>query len=183
MEIGNGKLEIKFSFQFLMALIAVFFVTSCGFEPVYKANGGKNLRTELRTVKVEKIDFGRHGQELQTELEKIFNPRDIPAAPKYSLSIKLTSSKGGQAIQQNREVTRYDMSVTANFVLKEIGAKEIEKGTSRMVSSYDVVDSDFATYAAEEDALTRIMEEMARDISFKIAALLPKNGDNNQPAK
>ncbi len=41
-----------------------------------------------------------------------------------------------------------------------------------MTSSYDAVESDFANFVAEDDAISRVIVEVARDIRFKVVGFL-----------
>ncbi len=166
----------------IIAVLLIFaLVQGCGFSPMYSKKGNNNLKSlnqkeresvkdSLRKVTISKLDFGRPGQILVSDLEDLLNATNSNGEKKYSLNITITKSKAALATEKNREITRYNLVVDAEYRLVDLttGA-EINHGRSRITESYDAVESDFATYAAEEDSLKRIMKEMAHDIYFKIS--------------
>lgn len=147
----------------------VSLVTACGFTPVYQKHGGASaeVRQQLRAVDIADIGRSRTGQILKTELTHALEAGT--ATPKYRLSITLNRKKDEQAIQQNREVTRYALTLTAHYTLTDLSTgKELDKGSSLMTASFDATQSDFATYAQEQDTEHRMVGEMARDIQFHL---------------
>ena len=48
----------------------------------------------------------------------------------------------------------------------------LQSGRSRSFTSYNIVQSDFATLAAEKDARERTLRELADDITTKVAVFL-----------
>lgn len=174
LQLKNRTSEYRnFRIAELALVIALAIILSgCGFRPVYELKTGERSLSE---ISVRPVDFGRAGQILTTELEDLFNPGRKASAPKYTLFLALDRKKEGLAIQQDKEVTRYNLIVKADYRLEEIGAgKVITSGSSRVFGSFDAVESDFGTYAAEEDTLNRIMKELAKNIEMKLQAALPK---------
>jgi len=155
---------------FLLLLIAPLF--ACGFTPVYRSidGSGGELITDLQSISVDEIAFGRAGQILKTDLERLFGDNQY-AHKKYRLHIDLEKRKEGIAIEKNREVTRYNIIITAKYeLIKNDGGKVVNKGNSQITGSYDAFESDYATYAAEEDTIIRIVRELAKDIRFRLAS-------------
>ena len=160
---------------FITGLVLVLLVQGCGFSPVYKQ--GQSVNVDLSSVKVQEISFGRAGQVLQTKLENLLNPKRAATDTKYRLSIQMKKRRDALGIERTREITRYNLTVTASYALKDTQTGEVvHKGQSQITSGYDAVASDFATYTVEEDTLLRVMEEIAKDIRFQLAG---KFLDNN----
>lgn len=157
-----------------LTVASLLLVQACGFSPVYKKqknpNGDVDISTSLQSVKVSKIGRGIKGQQLQAKLEDLFNPTRIENTKEYILSIKLNQKKEAQLVRKIRDIDRYNIVLTGKFTLKDKATnKEVYKGKSKIISGYGVVDSDFATLSAEEDTIKRVIDEMAKDINFKIA--------------
>lgn len=159
----------------LSLVVAIFFaLSSCGFRPVYKSSGGDNpgISNLLSSITVKKVGFGRPGQVFQTHLENLLNPKGESLPSKYSLSVEISRRKTPFAIEQDREITRYNLIVNGRYVLVNSSTgKVVTKNKSKITASYDTADSDFATFVSEEDTLNRIMKEMAEDIHFRISSL------------
>jgi len=155
-----------------LSVISIFFIQACGFTPVYKKNGDQDsaISKSLQSIEVSKIGRGIKGQQLQAKLEDLFNPTRVSNTKEYSLSIKLSQDKEAQLIRKIRDIDRYNIVLIGDFILKNKATnEEIYKGKSKIISGYNVVDSDFATLSAEEDTIRRITDELAKDINFKIA--------------
>lgn len=148
----------------------------CGFQPVYKTGDSSGSSAGLEAVRIGTVTadgFARHAQSLKAYLEDSFNPKNINVSKKYVLSVELKKGRRAQAVEQDREITRYNMEVYATYTLMSSEDEEpVNTGSSTIVSSFDVVESDFATFSAEEDALTRIMKEMSKDLRVRVATFL-----------
>ncbi len=154
-----------------VALVTLLLVVAgCGFEPIYKKDGvSESGGVNLAKIKVEKINSGREGQILQTHLEDMFNPTGAPVTPKYRLDVDVRHHKFAKAVEQSKEVQRYDIEVNAKFSLKDaVTGEVILTDNSRIIGGFDAVPSDFSTYTAEEDGLRRSMKEVAQDIRRKL---------------
>jgi LPS-assembly lipoprotein len=152
-------------------MAVLLLVSACGFKPVYKDYGKDNpaLSTELAAVEVTPLKADRHEQELTSELEDLLNPTRNATPSKYVLSIALERLRDASVIQRNREITRYSVTVKAKYVLRDkSNGKVMKNGASIMSASYDAIASDFANYTAEEDTVSKIMKEMAKDIRFQL---------------
>lgn len=164
--------------------------SGCGFSPVYGERGHRapqedgKLRESFAAVRVDPITFGRAGQRLQGQLEDLLHPAQEKVQDRYVLHVDLKKNIEGLGIQRNREITRYDLEVTATYRLTEIATgRELTKGTSRMVEGYDAALSDFATFSAEEDTLQRIMGELARDIHTRLSSYFLSDAGLHASAK
>lgn len=166
----------------LLFIIALS-LSSCGFQPVYKHAGGDaaDVKTgpaapspqqkQLQAIRVEPVDFGRPGQILHGELTDALNPAKTETPAKYRLDITVTKAKHGQLVEQDREITRYQLICNASYRLVDLEkGSAVFEDTARLGTSFDAQPSDFATYTAEEDALKDLMKEMARTIHFSLIA-------------
>lgn len=158
-----------------LVIVIVWVLAGCGFKPVYQKGNGESLAPELASITVSPVSSdigqGRPAQLLKAELEDLLRPAGNGHAEKYELLLALRQAKEPMFIEQDRRITRYNLIVTADYTLKEKGTgKELTKGVSRMVGSFDAEDSDFSTFAAEQDTLRRAVVEIARNIQHRLSA-------------
>lgn len=161
--------------------MASLILTSCGFTPLYgEHSANQTVIQEALETKVDPIP-GRNGQILRTTLMDSLNPHSTSLAPNYHLIVILEETEVPVGIQRDRRITRYNIIEEANYSLKAInGDKLIDSGHVRMIGSYDAVDSDFATFAAKQDAIKRVMQEMGLDIQARVVAAFLKQHSANK---
>lgn len=161
-------------------VIIVISISGCGFEPLYKktsSSGGSAF-----PVRVENIEGSRLGQEMHIQLENLMNPTSKPIPSRYTLSVSIKQTVEPLVIERDRRISRYNLSLTSKYVLKEIGVgKTVAEGTSKVVGSYDALRaSDFSTYAAEKDTEMRLAREAAKDIKVRLMSFLRRAEEQKQ---
>ena len=169
-----------------LALVGVLIVLSgCGFKPVYSDRHGQNVKAEFSAIKIELIK-DRIGQQLHNQLLDKVNPFGRPASPQYSLTVKLSESKRELAVKKSEIATRANLNFSATFNLTRLrpSTKALLTGTSKVVSSYNILQSDYATSVAEKDARRRAVRELSADIANRLAAYFQLQHDpQNQGIK
>ena len=148
-------------------------LAACGFQPLYgeREHGAETLAA-LADVRIAPI-ADRLGQVVRNHLLDSLTPRGTPAAARYRLTVTLRRAKEGLAFQQDESVTRFDITVTAEYELAEIASGDtVAKGTARSIASYNVVRSDFANTAAERDAERRLARELSEEIALRLAVAI-----------
>lgn len=158
----------------IFSLLVCVLVSGCFFTPVYKK--GTELqsvaRSTLPAIKVANVG-GRIGQDLKANLEDMLNPTSQDVPLEYDLLMNINKENVPLAIQKNSEVTRYNLIIKVDYSLRAISTgKTLHGGTSRITGSYGAVDSQYATFIAEEDTSRRVVQEIARDIKAKLMAYL-----------
>ena len=153
-----------------MALVAL--VSGCGFQPLHQS-GTAGASEVLAAIEVLRIP-DRQGQQLRNFLLDGLNPHGPPRYPVYALSVGLSVSKGGLGVRKDAFATRAFLTVNASFSLARAGLEERGKftGSASSTNYYNIVQSEFATLAAEEDARTRALRAIANEIRLRIAAAL-----------
>jgi len=161
----------------LRSILIIFIISlnACGFTPVYKQNNSYfEANEKLASVKVN-TDRGLNEQYFSSRLNDLLNPTEIDAEKKYDLNIKLSVASTPLAIQQDRTVTRYKVTVGANYTLKDKASDNIlSEGTIQREGGFDKVDSNYATYISEEDSKRRVTKELAEDMKLRIISVLLK---------
>ncbi len=107
--------------------------------------------------------------QLRNRLEEKIYPTGPKQHPRYRLSVDLNSSTEAVLIQLDNTATRHNLKMNATFILSKItSGAQLYTGKAVSVGSYNVVDSEFATIVAEDNAA----ERAAREISEEILDLL-----------
>ena len=150
--------KVRLFFYFI-----VFFIfTSCGYEPIYSKNA--NTNKELLSISVQNIK-NRPGQILRNTLLNQLNPERERVITKYRLIVEISESKTSLAYRRDMSATRTDLKITANYLLKDIkNGKILLKQEAKSISSFDVVESVYATLIAEKDVREKNLKVISNDI-------------------
>ena len=148
--------------RLFFCLIVFFIFTSCGYEPIYSKNA--NTNKELLSISVQNIK-NRPGQILRNTLLNQLNPERERVITKYRLIVEIFESKSSLAYRRDMSATRTDLKITANYLLKDIKNGEILlKQEAKSISSFDVVESVYATLIAEKDVREKNLKVISNDI-------------------
>ncbi len=157
-------------FRTFAPFVVVVLLGACGFRPLYGTDATRDAPGELATIKINPI-ADRLGQQLRNHLLDLLNPRGRPANPRYVLKVRLNQTTQRLAIEKDAFATRANLRLLAEFSLEDPDSRELVlSGKSLVVSSYNVLDSEFATLMAEKDAKARAAREIAHDIRTRLAA-------------
>lgn len=155
-----------------LALTAVpALLAGCGLQPLYgrHAAGGSTLG-ELQTIRIAPIQ-DRPGQQLHNALRNEVNPRGQPVDPRYLLDVDLVISKQEIGVRKDETATRANLVLSGTYRLTRIAdTVEMTNGVAKSIVSYNIVDSEFGTYAAEQDALQRGIDQLAEQLRLRLAA-------------
>lgn len=152
----------------VIALLAVV-LAGCGFRPMYAPAGDRNVLEDFAGIEIGVIE-DRVGQQLRNELLDLLTPRGRPSIPRYVLGVELRERITSFAVQRSGLATRSDLQLSARYSLADVatGKLVLARDTS-VISSYNLLDSDYATLAAQEFARTRAVKQLAQDIRTRIA--------------
>lgn len=160
----------------LLAAIVPAVASGCGFRPLYAKREGRDAakvdlaRTKLRVVRASRPKYDRLGQILHNNLIDRINPSGQPREPLYSLAVKISVHRSGSGLQITEEATRARLTVNASFSLSDVATgKTMMDGKERSINSYNILDSEFATLSAEQDAGKRAVREIADSIKVRLA--------------
>ena len=155
-----------------LALGLVFVLAGCGWAPLYADRETEPADVELRAIKVDPIP-DRIGQRLVWALRESFNPTGVPTPQRYRLSTLLTTARADLGIQSTGLGSRGKFDANAVFTLRDIktGAALVAQ-PSHASESFDIVANEYASIVAEDDARTRAVEELRRDIVNRLTLFL-----------
>lgn len=152
-------------------------LAGCGFQPLNSrttnasAESGQlsNLQ-ELSAIRIAPLS-DRTGQEMHNLLRDRLNPSGQPSAPRYQLEVRLTESIRELAFESDETATRADLSIIANYRLLRLDTqKSLSSGRSRSISSYNILERQFASTISEADARSRALRDIADDIKIRLSA-------------
>jgi LPS-assembly lipoprotein len=144
--------------------------SACGFEPLYATGSDSaNIPNALRRIEVLPLQ-DRNGQLLQTALQRRLSVGGAPATVDYTLDIALRESVQGFGIRGDAAPTRQRVRMIADYRLvnKETDA-EMFAGSALSDTTIDIVDSEYATFIAEESATERNSQVVAERILSRLA--------------
>ncbi len=153
----------------LAAALAVG-LSGCGFRPLH-GQGGAGAEASLAMIQITRI-ADRNGQKLHNLLLDRLNPKGPPGRPAYILSVRLNEGLQNLAIRKDESATRANLTLTAHFTLARTGSDDTYSGAAVSINSYNILQSDFATLSAENDARGRALRTLADEIRGRIAAAL-----------
>lgn len=158
------------SFKISLFCLLFLSLSACGFQPLYgSATQNADVQTKLAGIYIPPIK-GRTGQILRNELLDLTTPKGIPAQPLYRLTIGLTESKSGLAIQEDDTKTRYNLTLSTSFrLIKTADGTKTYAGSTQTIASYNVVASDFANLSAEINAEKRAALVAAEQIHQQLS--------------
>ena len=158
--------------KLFLYLIAFFMFSSCGYEPIYSKN--INTNKELLSISIKNIK-NRPGQILRNTLLNQLNPERERVIIKYRLIIEISESSTSLGYRRDRSATRTDLEVTAKYLLKNVKNDEIIlKEDVKSISSFDVVESVYATLVAEKDAREKSLKIISDNIYTNLVIFFKK---------
>ena len=146
--------------------------SSCGYEPIYSKN--VNTNKELLSISIKNIK-NRSGQILRNTLLNQLNPERERVIIKYRLIIEISESSTSLGYRRDMSATRTDLEVTAKYLLKNVKNDEIIlKEDVKSISSFDVVESVYATLVAEKDAREKNLKVISDNIYTNLVIFFKK---------
>ncbi|WP_296992526.1 LPS assembly lipoprotein LptE [Thalassospira sp. UBA1131] len=155
----------------ILALVALTTLSACGFRPLYATAGDDyNTAANMAQVKVALIN-DRVGQLTRNALLETLTPRGQSANPLYDLKVTLSESTNEQGFTKENEATIADFLINAQYELvRRTDTKVLRKGSVRARTSYNIVDSEFASIeaknAARRDAARNLAQQLANQIAI-----------------
>jgi LPS-assembly lipoprotein len=146
----------------------------CGWAPLYADRESEPADEEVRAIRVAPISE-RIGQKLALALRESLNPTGDPAPQRYLLRTTLQTQRADLGIQTQGFGTRGRLDTYANFFLSDSKTGvQLLAGTSHVAESFDILANEYSNVVAEDDARTRAVEEMRRDIVTRLTVFLQR---------
>ena len=146
-------------------------LTGCGFRPLHSPKSGASA-ANLAEIRIEPI-ANRIGQQFHNLLLDKLNPNGPSLAPSYALHVSLTEDRQNLAVRKDTVATRANLIMRASFSLVRIGDDALLMNNSAIsVNSYNILNEEFATLSAENDARVRAVRELSDTIRTRVAIYL-----------
>jgi LPS-assembly lipoprotein len=146
----------------------------CGWVPLYADPEAGPADAELRAIKVAPISE-RIGQQLALALRQSLNPTGEPTPQRYLLRTTLKTVRQDLGVQTQGFGTRGRFDAYADFYLSDSrSGAQLLSGSSHVADSFDILANEYSNVVAEEDARTRAVEEMRRDIVSRLTLSLQR---------
>ncbi|HTI87911.1 MAG TPA: LPS assembly lipoprotein LptE [Alphaproteobacteria bacterium] len=144
-------------------------VAGCGYHPLYGTQARSASTTELGSVYVGPI-ANRDGQILRNFLIEQLNENEQPGNPTHTLTVNLQIQSTGIALSRDNTTSRTSITAVAAFTLVAAATnKPVLNSRARATTSYDVLQSDYATLVSREDAVNRTLREVSDEMRTRLA--------------
>ena len=161
-------------------IIAVcFFVSACGFSPLYVSNDDVfSAPSEIEVASIPNY----HGYILKQNLENSFNPQNKKTNKKYILEVSLKSpSLASQSIQGDNFASRKKVTLKADYKLLDKETRKVLLSSStRAIGGFNVFNEPYATYQAEKKQVDDLVLIVANNISTRVISYLKKQETVNE---
>ena len=154
---------------------SLIFILGCGFQPAFKKGTESIIESEMRFLEISPIK-DRIGQKLRNHLVQEITPLGRARPSKYRLIITLSETKQNLAIKKSEIATRANLQFVAKYdVISKSSGALLTHGSSRITTSFNILNQSFATMVAEKNARDRAVREISADIGLKIAGFFRVN--------
>jgi LPS-assembly lipoprotein len=152
-----------------LLLILVLALSGCGLRPVYGGGESSSVAQGLRTIEVGKIP-GQVGWLTRNALVDRLGG-EAGGQGKYRLEVELDDNITGFGIRGDSATTRERRTLRARYRLVDLANGEVVlDATAGSDAGIDVVSSEYATVAAEQTAVERLVLVIADQIVARLAS-------------
>ena len=153
----------------LACAVTAAVLTGCGFTPLYGEHGvasAPGVVSEMSHVSIRQM-ADRQGMRLRQVLREQLQPTGLASPVKYDLDVTLTSRVEELGIRTDATSSRANFILSANFYLSSNGQRLVGDRVQAMVS-YNILDDQYATVAAQADAEERAIREAGLEIKTRL---------------
>ena len=148
-------------------LFFMFFLSNCGFSPMYKAQNDQSIVIKTQEINILPI-ANRQGFVLYELLENKLNPykkKDF----QYTLSASLTKKENKNIILQSNDLSsREGIVMKAEYTLKDKNGKVLLKAKDEVSGRYNVLKEGYATYMTAEKLENDLLNMLADKMSLRL---------------
>jgi|SRR5579863_4474558 len=156
----------------LVPSLGLSVLAGCDWEPLYADREAGPADEELRAIRVAPIPE-RIGEQLAQALRQSLNPSAEPTPPRYLLKTTLITQRQDLGIQTQGLGTRGRLDAYARFTLSDSrSGTQLLTATSHVAESFDILANEYSNVVAENDARTRAVEEIRRDMITRLTVFL-----------
>lgn len=148
-----------------------FFLTACGFHPMYTPREGKSdISYPLKIATIP----NRNGQVLRNYLIDLLIPEGAQQGAIYVLEINLTEKVKSIGIAKDETATRKEATLTAAIILRNIRTnKVVYKHTTKAINSFSVIKQNYySDLVTNEYAKRQALRLLAEKITLLLTTYL-----------
>ena len=166
----------------LLLLPIALMTAACGFQPLYGGGARSPVAQTLRSISVSPI-AGEPGWLVRGALrDRLALTADAPEQARYRLDVRLDDQITGFGVRADDSVTRERRTLRARWQLVDTATDTtIIDDTAAADMGIDVVNSEYATIAAEQSALERLSHMVADQIVARVAIYARNPADSPAP--
>ncbi len=154
----------------LAALAALVLLTGCGLQPLYAGGANGAVAQGLAGIEVPAIP-NREGWLVRNALVDRFG--DTGSTPRYRLDVVLDDNLEALGLLTDDTIGRERRTLRARYQLVDLAnGTVLVDATAGSDAGIDVVSSEYATIAAEQSALENLAQEVANQITARLARTL-----------
>ncbi len=154
--------------RLLPLLLASLLLSACGLKPLYSGGSQGPVSALLGSVTVDPIE-GKNGWLMRNALNDRLGAA-AEGSTRYRLVIKLDDQIEGFGVRADDTVTRERRTLRARYQLVDLeSGKTVLDATAGSDAGIDVVNSEYATIAAENTALENLTQKVAEQIVTRIS--------------
>nr|WP_314441591.1 LPS assembly lipoprotein LptE [uncultured Sphingomonas sp.] len=159
-----------------LLLVVASLTAGCGLRPVYGGGASGPTASFLSSVAVQPIDGGRTGWLMRAALvDRLGEPTQ--GDRRYRLEVEVDDDLTSFGIRGDTAVTRERRTVRARYRLVDNATGQVVlDATAGSDAGLDVVSSDVATVAAEQNAAERLAQVVADQIVARLSLYAPRGG-------
>lgn len=153
-----------------------------GWVPLYADPVSAPSDESLRAITVAPMSE-RIGQKLAWALRESLNPTGIPTPQRYVLRTTLKTARSDLGVQSFGLGSRGKLDVFADYTLADGKSNAaLLTANSHVAESFDILANEYAAIVAEQDAGTRAVEELRRDIVSQLTIFMRHRAAAPTPA-
>ena len=160
--------------KFTIVILACWIAAGCGFQPLLGARKHNSVVNEFAYVHVAPIK-DRIGQQLRNELLHQLHVSAPQNRAKYKLVSTLREGTQTLAVRKSAFATRANLTMTARFhLMAEGNDTPVLSATEKTTVSYNILDSEFATLIAQNNAKERAIKSLGKSIVVRLAVFFDR---------
>ncbi len=158
--------------KFIAVATLALALGACGFRPIYATPSGENAAFNQR-IRIQSVTAGSETMTpiVTKALMQRISVKD-GQEPEYNLYVSASERARRLAVQIDNTTTRYNYRLRARYTLININTGKRINGGASAVTSYNIVNSQYSTLYAENNAREKaariLAEEIERDLLLRL---------------
>lgn len=177
-----------------LAVLVLFVVAACGFEPLYVQKTSKEdkwyfdgdfdnyVTDQMAQIKIV-VTGGRLGQQIKNTLLDLLTPQGVPTKPKYYLYVNpVQENEYDQALRSDITATRKRIDYKVDYYMTQ-DSERVMRGNTVSFVSYDILDNPYSTVISRKKVQQDAAKIMANDIALRLGAFFNARANEYEDAE